>query len=126
MIDKYGKLHNCSGAQDISTKISLSDITDDGQLSESGILQEFGPLRTEANCGTLGQSYLMFAGAFRAVIARQIKYEKSKLGLILGLTLGLLLGLVLVALVVLLILKRRGYFLKRPKTRGDGVWAKKQ
>lgn len=68
----------------------------------------------------------MFAGAFRAVIVRQIKYEKSKLGLILGLTFGLLLGLVLVALVVLLILKRRGYFLKRPKTRSDGVWAKKQ
>lgn len=96
---------------------SLSDITDDGWLSESGILRESGPLGAEVSCGSLEQSYLLYAGAFRAVVARKIKYENSKLGLILGLTLGLLLGLALAALVVLLILKKKGYFLKRPATR---------
>lgn len=126
IIDKDGTLHNCSHAQDVHTTITtLNDITDDGQLSRDGVLRDFGLLRAEENSSCSGENYLLFAGTFRAVVARKIPYEKSKLGLILGLALGLPLGLLLVALVVLLVLKKKGYFLKRPVTRADERRARK-
>ena len=120
IIDEQGRLHNCSSAQDIRVGMSsLSDITDDGYLSNDGTLHEFGPLGAEANCGVHGQSYLLFAGTVRVAVSRKIQYGKSNLGLILGLALGLPLGLALIAFVVLLVLRKKGYFLKRPVKRVD-------